>query len=74
MVERRVGVRGDSVGTEDSNENLQELVDAIVEDARQWADRYDLAIEWNCSGDAPPGKTVHDIVTEAGVTLPAALS
>jgi hypothetical protein len=65
-----VGLRDDPVGIEDSNEDLQQLVD----DARQRAGRDSLAIEWELSGDAPPGKTVQDMTAEAGVTLPAALT
>jgi len=64
-------LRDQSVGIEDSNEDLQQLLDDIVDDARQqWTDRYDLTIEWELSGDAPTGKTVQDMVTEVGVTLP----
>jgi hypothetical protein len=51
------GLRDDPVGVEDRNEDLQQLVDDLIEDARRWTDRYDLAIEWDLSGDAPAGKT-----------------
>lgn len=64
------GLRDDSVGTEDSNEDVQQLVNDIVEDARRWADRYDLTIEWTLSGDTPRGKTIEDILRELSVTLP----
>ena len=67
------GLRDDSTGVEDSNEDLQQLIDDLIEDAGQWTDRYDLTIEWELSGDAPPGKTVHDMAAEAGVTLPEAV-
>ena len=40
------GLRDDSVGTEDSNEDVHQLIRDIIEDARRWADRYDLTIEW----------------------------
>ena len=66
------GLRDDSTGVEDSNEDLQQLNDDLIEDGGRWTDRYDLTIEWELSGDAPPGKTLHDMVAEAGVTLPAA--
>lgn len=68
------GLRDDPVGIEDSNEDLQQLIDDILDDARQWTDRYDLAIEWDLSGDAPAVKTVQDIVAEAGVSLPTAVA
>jgi hypothetical protein len=49
---------------------VQQLIDDIIEDARQWARRYDLTIEWTLSGDAPRGKTVEDVLAERGITLP----
>lgn len=67
------GLRDDSVGTEDSNENLAELIDAILEDLRPLAERYTLRLEWDLDGDPPEGKTVADAVAEWGVTLPAVL-
>lgn len=39
------GLRDDSVGTEDSNEDVHQLIRDIIEDARRWTDRYDLTIE-----------------------------
>lgn len=68
------GLRDDPVGTEDSNVDVQQLIVDLLEDARrQWADRYDLSIEWELSGDAPRGKSVQDMLTELGVTLPGKL-
>jgi hypothetical protein len=68
------GLRDDPVGIEDSNEDLQQLVNGIIEDARHWTDRYDLTIEWDLSGDAPAGKIVQDMAAEAGVNLPATVN
>lgn len=69
------GLRDDPVGTEDNNEDVRQLIEDLLEDARrQWADRYDLSIEWELSGDAPRGKSVQDVLTELGVTLPGKLS
>lgn len=67
------GLRDDDVGTEDSGEDLAELVSAIVEDAQVWSDRYDLTIEWTVGGDAPPGGSVEEAVAAAGVVLPQTL-
>ena len=67
---RRVGLHDDAVGTEDSNEDVQQLIYDIVEDARRWTDRCDLTIEWELSGDAPHGRTVEDVLSKLGVTLP----
>jgi hypothetical protein len=39
----------------DSNADLQQLVDDIVDNARQLTGRYDLTIEWDLDGDAPAG-------------------
>lgn len=64
------GLRDNSVGTEDSNEDVQQLIGDIVEDARRWTDRYDLTIEWELSGDSPPGKSIEDVLEELGVALP----
>ena len=64
------GLRDDSVGTEDSNEDVHQLIRDIIEDARRWTDRYDLTIEWTLFGDSPRGKTVQDMLTELDVILP----
>lgn len=48
------GLRDSSVGTEDSNEDVQQLIRDIIEDARRWTDCYDLTIERELSGDSPP--------------------
>ncbi len=50
------GLRDDAVDTEGSNEDVRQLIDDIIEDARRRADRYDLSIEWELSGDAPGGE------------------
>lgn len=64
------GVRDDSSGVEDSSEDLAELVEGILEDARRWADRYSVRLVWTLEGDEPDGKTIADAVAELGVTLP----
>jgi hypothetical protein len=63
-------LRHDRVGTEDSDEDLPQLVSDIVEDARRRADSHDLTIKWDLSGDSPSGKSVKDMVADLGVTLP----
>lgn len=69
------GLREDSVGHEDSSENLPELIEAILDDARtSWGQRYELRIEWIVGGDAPEGQTVDDAVAATGSTLPSTLS
>ncbi len=68
------GLRDSSVGTEDSNEDVQQLIRDILEDSRQWTDRYDLTIEWELSGDSPPGKSIEDVLAELGVALPGRIS
>lgn len=65
------GVQGDSSGVDDSQESLRELVDAIVDDARRWTDRYEVTMEWNIGGDAPAGSTVEDEIRRLAVALPA---
>jgi hypothetical protein len=65
------GLRDDSVGTEDSSEDLRQLIADVISDGRRWTDRYELTIAWTLSGDADAGKTVWDMVTELGATLPA---
>lgn len=68
------GLRDDPVGTEDSNEDLRQLISDILDDARQqWVGRYDLSIEWTLDGDAPPGKSVEDVIAGLGITLPGKL-
>lgn len=66
------GLREDSVGHEDSSENLSKLVEAILHDARaSWGERYELRIEWIVGGDAPAGRTVDDAIAATGITLPS---
>lgn len=62
--------RDSGVGTEDSNEVLEELVASVLEDCRSWMTRYDVRLEWVVDGDAPGGRTMAEAVREAGVTLP----
>uniref|UniRef100_UPI003F496B6E hypothetical protein n=1 Tax=Amycolatopsis sp. CA-096443 TaxID=3239919 RepID=UPI003F496B6E len=68
------GLRDDGIGTEDSSEDLAELVDAVLEDLRPLAERYTLRLEWELGGDPPKGKTLEEAVAEWGVTLPETLS
>ena len=66
------GLQDDPLRISDTSEDLQQLVDDLIEDARsRWADHHNLAIKWEFDGNAPPGKTVHDIATAANVSLPA---
>ena len=67
------GLRDDAVSIEDTNDDLQQLVDDIVDDVRQWAGRYELSIERELGGDAPADKTIQDMIAETGVVLPAKL-
>jgi hypothetical protein len=64
------GIRDDSVGTEDSSENLAELVAAVLEDLRSMAERYTVRVEWTVSGDPPEGSTVEAEIASLGVALP----
>jgi hypothetical protein len=68
------GLQDDPVGIEDSSQDLRQLVGDIVDDARSWAGRHGLVVEWDLSGDAPAGMAVQDMVAAAGVTLPPTIS
>lgn len=68
------GIRDDSVGTEDSAEDLRELVAGIASDVHRWTPQYDVTIEWLIGGDAPEGSTVEKEIARLGVTLPRHLS
>ena len=66
-------LRDDSVATEDSGQDLGELIDGVTEDAAaQWGSRYDLTIEWelNSADRLPEGQTIEGIIEGLGVTLP----
>ncbi|WP_410646522.1 hypothetical protein [Amycolatopsis sp. cmx-4-54] len=67
------GLRDDGIGTEDSSEDLAELVAAVLEDLRPLAERRTLRLEWELGGDPPKGTTLEDAVAEWGVTLPQTL-
>ncbi len=67
------GLRDASVGTEDSTEDLAELVRIILEDAQPLGDQYDVRIEWTLRGDPADGQAVADAIAAAGVTLPGRL-
>lgn len=65
-------IRDDSSGTEDSSEDLAELVNGIIKDVQPLLKTYsELHIEWTLTGYPPPGGTVADAIAAAGVTLPA---
>lgn len=68
------GIRDDSGATEDSAEDLRELVAGIVQDVSRWTNRYDVTIEWSIGGDAPEGGTVAKEIDLLGVTLPQRIS
>lgn len=64
------GIRGQSVGVEDSAPDLAAIVAGVLDDLRSYR-RWDIVrIEWSLGGDKPPGQTVADAVAAAGVTLP----
>lgn len=65
------GIKDGLYGTEDNSDDLPELIDNVIEDLRQaFADVRIQRIEWNLDGDTPLGKSMEDMVAEAGVTLP----
>ena len=64
------GLRDEEVGVEDNSESLQEVVDAVLQDARELVADYDLQIAWEIDGDPPRGQTVKDAIATLGVTLP----
>ncbi|MCT2107786.1 hypothetical protein HMPREF3086_15640 [Dietzia sp. HMSC21D01] len=68
------GIRDDSAGTEDSAEDLRELVAGIASDVHRWTHRYDVTLEWVIGGDAPEGSTVEKEIARLGVTLPRNIS
>ncbi|MFE3758830.1 hypothetical protein ACFXO9_31385 [Nocardia tengchongensis] len=64
-------LRGERVGIDDSgNPDLHDVVNGVLDYARQWSDRYDITIEWTVDGDPPEGGTVEDAIAALGVTLP----
>lgn len=64
------GLRDDSTGTEDSSEDLAELVAAVLEDLRPMTDRYTVRLEWTVDGDPPEGTTIEAEIAGLGVQLP----
>ncbi|MEV6139615.1 hypothetical protein AB0L63_26910 [Nocardia sp. NPDC051990] len=65
-------LRGESVGIDDSgNPDLQDVVNGVLDYAREWSNRYDITIEWTVDGDPPDDGTVEDAIAALGVTLPA---
>lgn len=68
------GLRGGAMGIEADSEDLQEIVDAVLEEAETWTDQFDLRIEWTLGGDAPEGQTVEQAVAATGIKLPTAPS
>ena len=66
-------LRDDSVATEESDIDVTELINCVVQDAAaQWGSRYDLTIEWklNAADPLPEGQTIEGILSDLGVTLP----
>ncbi|SFW11459.1 hypothetical protein [Amycolatopsis australiensis] len=64
------GIRDDSTGTEDSSEDLAELVAAVLEDLRSMAEHNTVRVEWTIGGDPPEGSTIEAEIAALGVTLP----
>lgn len=64
------GLRDSDVGTEDSSEDLAELVEAVLVDVRSMTDRYPVRLEWTVGGDPPEGTTIEAEIGELGVRLP----
>lgn len=65
------GLRDESVGIDDfGNPDLKDVIEGVLEYARQWSDRYDITIEWTVDGDPPTGGTVKDAIAALGVELP----
>ncbi len=60
---------GSSEATEDNTEDLAGLVEAIVQDAREFGRRKggSVRIAWLLLGDAPIGGTVADAVAAEGI-------
>lgn len=67
------GLKDDSVGTEDSCSDLDELIGAILEDSQRWRNRFDVHFEWRVSGDRPAGGTIEDEIARLGIELPQRL-
>ena len=68
------GLQDDSVGIEDNNQDLKALVDAVLEDARDLATRYDLTIQWTLYGDPAGDQPLEQTVASLGVSLPTRLT
>ncbi|MGW5384001.1 hypothetical protein [Nocardia sp. NPDC003963] len=65
------GLRDESVGVDDhGNPDLADVVQGVLDYARQWSDRYDITIEWIINGDPPAGGTVEDAIAALDIELP----
>lgn len=64
------GLPDDSVGIEDSSEDLAELVAGVLEDLRPMAERHTVRLEWTIGGDRPDSTTIEAEIAGLGVQLP----
>lgn len=57
-------------GITDDSEDLREIVDAVLDEARRWEDRYPfpLRVEWTLGGT--PLRAVEQAVAVTGIELP----
>lgn len=64
------GLPGSNSATEDSRDDLAELVAAVLRNVQGMTDRCTVRLEWTIGGDAPEGSTIEAEIAELGVELP----
>lgn len=68
------GLRDSSIGTEDSSEDLAELIASIIDDLRGESARFTVHVAWHIDGDPPPEGTIREAIAAENVELPEVLT
>ncbi|MHA6803651.1 hypothetical protein [Salinifilum ghardaiensis] len=69
----RWGLHGSDRSSADHDEDLAELLRAILDDLVPLSEFYTLTLAWQLGGTAPEGHTVAEAIADAGITLPTSM-
>ncbi|MHA6806300.1 hypothetical protein [Salinifilum ghardaiensis] len=69
----RWSLHGSTSSSEDHDEDLAELIRAILDDLAPLSEFFTVTLAWQLGGTAPEGHTVAEAIAEAGITLPTSM-
>ncbi|WP_461146034.1 hypothetical protein [Salinifilum aidingensis] len=69
----RWGLHDSDHSSADHDEDLAELLRAILDDLAPLSEFYTLTLAWQLGGEAPEGHTVAEAIADTGITLPTSM-